>query len=267
MLKSRILTACIAVPIVILLIWFLPPFMFSVLMALVVAYAAWEWSSLVGYPYLAMRIVYVVAILFALFLTILIPALPILLVGLAALIWILIAIVHYQRGGAGFGLQSAALRAAFGFFLLVPFWVAIVVLRANILFGVGWVLYLLVIVWSADTLAYFFGKHYGTAKLASRVSPNKTWIGFAAGVVGALIIAICLSFAFTISMPERALLWGAALIAILFSVLGDLSISLLKRITDVKDTGALFPGHGGMLDRLDAVIAATIVFVLAAALI
>jgi phosphatidate cytidylyltransferase len=122
-------------------------------------------------------------------------------------------------------------------------------------------------VWVADTAAYFAGKRYGTRKLAPRISPNKT----TAGAWGALAGAAALALAAGLLLGERGLalaaLVGLALLVVGASIAGDLFESLLKRQAGVKDSGTLFPGHGGLLDRFDSLFAAIPVFAAGKALL
>jgi CDP-diglyceride synthetase len=118
------------------------------------------------------------------------------------------------------------------------------------------------IVWAADSGAYFAGRHYGRRKLSPRISPNKTVEGLAGGLACGLAVALAfapLAGATLAQLPAVALV---ALVAVGFSVVGDLFESLLKRHVGAKDSGDLIPGHGGILDRIDGVVAALPVFAL-----
>ena len=113
----------------------------------------------------------------------------------------------------------------------------------------------LVIIWCNDILAYLTGSFFGKHRLFERISPKKTWEGFAGGLIMALVAAFILSlFSSTLSVIEWLIL---ALIIVLTATIGDLSESMLKRYAGVKDSGNLMPGHGGILDRFDAVLFAT----------
>jgi phosphatidate cytidylyltransferase len=129
------------------------------------------------------------------------------------------------------------------------------------------VLAVLVLVWIADTAAYFVGRAFGRHKLAPSISPGKTW----AGVYGALACSAVIGLAGGwIAHAPPGLLAGVivlALVTVVFSIVGDLFESLIKRHAGVKDSGALFPGHGGLFDRMDSIVAALPVFVLGKALL
>lgn len=140
-------------------------------------------------------------------------------------------------------------------------WIGLVSLR-DLPGGEFWILCLLIIVWAADIGAYFAGRHIGGARLARKISPAKTWSGFAGGLVLAVLAALVLTQAspwFLIAAWQIALLSAVTMVV---SVGGDLFISLQKRTVGLKDTGALLPGHGGLLDRFDSLIAAAPFFAL-----
>jgi phosphatidate cytidylyltransferase len=124
------------------------------------------------------------------------------------------------------------------------------------------VLYVLVLVWVADSGAFFAGRQFGRNKLAPRVSPGKTW----EGVIGALVACSLFAFGYAqfIDLQGSALTGFilVCLVTVLFSIAGDLLVSLMKRQQGVKDTGTLIPGHGGILDRIDSLLAAAPVFLL-----
>ena len=127
----------------------------------------------------------------------------------------------------------------------------------------GWILlYLLSLVWVADIGAYFSGRRFGKHKLAPGISPSKTWEGVAGGIIlntGWILIVFLISSGWDIAIWQFLLI---GLVTSMVSVVGDLYESILKREASVKDSGKLLPGHGGMLDRIDSVVAATPVFVI-----
>lgn len=133
-------------------------------------------------------------------------------------------------------------------------------LRAEPGIGLQSVILLFAIVWGADSLAYLAGTWIGGPKLIPQASPNKTWAGLLAGLAAGIAAGVAAGILFGLDLPNVAIL--AALVAIA-AVLGDLAMSLFKRSFGVKDSGTLIPGHGGVLDRVDALMLAVIVFVLA----
>jgi len=123
-------------------------------------------------------------------------------------------------------------------------------------FGLGWMLTALPATWLVDNGAYFFGRWFGKSKMAPNLSPGKTWAGFIGGILsgtlsGLLLVLLWRAVGF---LPTDTPIWQGAVMGLVVAVLtpvGDLLISLLKRTADVKDTGNLIPGHGGVLDRID----------------
>jgi phosphatidate cytidylyltransferase len=140
-------------------------------------------------------------------------------------------------------------------------WVAMALIR-DLPGGEFWVLCLLLIVWASDIGGYFTGRRLGGARLAPSVSPSKTWSGFWGGLVFAVVTAVV----YTLAVPsiDGGVLTIVAIagVSMLASVGGDLLISLQKRTVGLKDTGALLPGHGGLLDRFDSLVAAAPFFAL-----
>ena len=178
---------------------------------------------------------------------------------LLALMWWLIAlllIVHYERGHPPKLLSNRIAIAVIGWLLLLPCWMGLVKLHdQKILYGNLDIFLLLAVVWLADTSAYVIGRLVGQRRLAPRTSPNKTLEGLCGALVSVLVlisaVAVVRDYAF-LGWLTSCVFW---LSMVLFSVLGDLTVSLCKRQVDVKDSGTFFVGHGGMLDRIDSLCA------------
>lgn len=259
MLKQRLLTAFILIPWVIWGIFSLSSTAFGNVLALLVLLGAWEWSRLMGISSDSGRIAYALSVLLALklFAEVNVPGLYVLVIlawGLA-LYWVLTYPVS-----VGQWTSTRWRQGLLGLLVLVPTWGALSLLK-TIADGPWWILLLMIIVWAADTGAYFAGRKYGKHKLAPVVSPGKTLEGAAGAllVTGALA---CLLWAGNVvsgvSLPQ----WmGFILVITLASMLGDLFESMVKRYRGVKDSGALLPGHGGVLDRIDSLTAASPFFV------
>lgn len=180
-----------------------------------------------------------------------------LMVALGVLWW-LASIIWLRR----FSFDSRIAKLAAGTLAIVPAWCALAVIHGSQPNGHRWLLAALAIVWAADSGAYFAGRRFGKRKLAPRISPNKTIEGLLGGVVAGVAVGVPLALfagATTAQLPAVALV---SLAAVLFSVVGDLFESLLKRQAGVKDSSNLIPGHGGLLDRVDGVIAALPAFAL-----
>jgi phosphatidate cytidylyltransferase len=177
--------------------------------------------------------------------------------------WTVLALVMLRRGVPGWGRWPAALRLWVGLFLLACAWLALVQAR---LIGLEFLLSVLVLVWMADIAAYFGGKAMGRRKLAPTISPGKSWEGAVSGVLGVFLLATGWLYADAQGLGNSgslyALLWAhgpwLAALALLFlvamGVVGDLVESLVKRSAGVKDSSQLLPGHGGVLDRVDALL-------------
>jgi phosphatidate cytidylyltransferase len=200
-----------------------------------VAAAAYEWARLCGMhaPLYALALG---ALLFF------VPADPAWFL-LAAAFWVLVAPLWLWRGVTPGHKRILALA---GVVVLLPAGLAMVALPAR------HVLAVLVLTWIADTAAYFVGVRFGRRKLAPSISPGKSWEGAAGGLLGVLLYAGLL--ALVSESPWGPLLAGAAVLGVL-SIVGDLFESAAKRQADVKDSGTILPGHGGILDRIDSATA------------
>ncbi|GAB1596294.1 phosphatidate cytidylyltransferase [Lysobacter claricitrinus] len=191
------------------------------------------------------------------------------LATIVGIVWWAFALLWLGRYDFGSNHESwaRALKLTAGTLAVVPAWCALTWLHADGPNGDRWLLTSLATIWAADTGAYFAGRHLGRHKLAPRISPNKTIEGLGGGVVVGTIVAILFSLMAGAATKD---LWKVAIVAaasVLVSVIGDLFESLLKRHAGKKDSGTLIPGHGGVLDRIDAVLAALPVFALGKALL
>jgi len=268
MLKQRILTAVILVPLLVAALFYLSLPWLALIFAVVMAAAAWEWAGLTGLRHFAAKLAYVAALLLfgALGLK-LIPLHPDLIVSFltASVLWWLWALVElFSRRDVTRGMFATMTgRVVGGFLVLVPLWVAAVYLLAADDETPRVLLFLFVLVWVADSAAYFAGSIMGRTRLAPHVSPGKTVEGVAGGVLGVVLLAwLCGTMLWKFEGMLLAMWMGLAAVTALFSVVGDLTESKLKRIAGVKDSGKLLPGHGGVLDRIDALTSAAPVFAL-----
>ncbi|MDQ0011383.1 phosphatidate cytidylyltransferase [Luteibacter jiangsuensis] len=263
MLKQRITTAAILIPLVLALILLPPTGFFAALVAIVFVGAAWEWSLLAGCRTPVGRGI-VAGVAAAMFVALLIVRTPGLLtvVTLAGVAWWIgccFWLRHFSFAAAP-NAENRMLKLGAGAFVIVPTLAAAILMHSGER-GNWWTLLSLVIVWFADTGAYFSGRYFGRRKLAPRISPGKTW----AGVYGAIVAGslVTLLGGFLLGVREGWQLVGLAalgVVTVAIAVVGDLFESLMKRHAEVKDSGDLFPGHGGLLDRLDSVFAALPVF-------
>jgi phosphatidate cytidylyltransferase len=274
LLKSRLITAFILIPIVIVALFFLPMVGFALVTLAVCMLAAWEWGPLAGLTTRSQRVW--LSILCGLLLALMMLSIPAYhpyssapMINYAlkgALVWwsaALVLVLLYPRSAA-FWRRSCPLRLMFGILTIIPFFCGMLVLRqhhysSNPFTGAWWLLYVMLLVWGADSGAYLFGRAFGRHKLAPKVSPGKTW----EGLVGGLVSSAVISWLFGRYAPLDALpvdLLVCSVVAVLASVLGDLTESMFKREAGIKDSGHLIPGHGGILDRIDSLTAAVPVF-------
>lgn len=261
MLKVRILTAAILVPLMIVTLWYLPPLGVGVVLGAFVLAAAWEWGALSGLHSGVARTLYVLAV--ALFAAYLLRASTVTVVALAFVFWtwVLAELVIFKDLRRGV-LATRGGRLASGVCVLVPAWLAAYHLHAIDPRRPSMLLFLFVLVWVADSAAYFAGKAFGKTKLAPTVSPGKSVEGVFGGVAAvAVLAAVAGVFVWQFQGAMLAAWLAIAVATALYSVLGDLLESKAKRIAGVKDSGRLLPGHGGVLDRIDAFTAAAPVFV------
>jgi len=186
------------------------------------------------------------------------PALAWPVLGIAAAWW-LWAFVELGRDRGLYYMRFT--QALAGALVLIPMWVGAIFLHAADPQRPLALLFVLVLVWVADSLAYFAGKNFGRTKLAPRVSPGKTVEGVLGALVGVVLMAyLCGTILWRFEGMQLAAWLGLAIFVTLVSVLGDLAESKVKRVAGVKDSGTLLPGHGGVLDRIDALTAAIPIF-------
>lgn len=258
MLKHRVITAIILLPLVILAIFYLPLVYFGVVMAIILSIAAWEWSILAGLKQFWQRLLYVGLLWWGFSLAQILPNLLILWISF---IWWLIAyylVVKYPNIREFFT-DKWLTKCVMGYLILVPVMQAIVYLHK---LSPVYVLFVLCIVWAADVGAYFVGMKWGKTRLAPEVSPKKSREGLYGGLGLALLVALVFGMIAKVSW-DKIFLWGILVVVIvIFAVLGDLFESVMKRIAGVKDSGQWLPGHGGILDRIDSLTAAIPVFAL-----
>lgn len=263
MLKQRLVTAAVLMVVLAVLLFAAPATWFDAALLLAMAVAAWEWGRL-NTPVVALQWTCVVltlalgGLLFAV-----VGAAPLLLWLVGGLLWLLGVAAALRAGVAGWPQVPLALRLLAGALLLALAWLALVQWRAA---GINALLSVLVLVWAADTGAYTAGRLWGRNKLAPAISPGKTWEGVAGGAFVVALVAVLWFWLDARLMPDSASLytrlhafgaWGLAagvVFLVALSVAGDLLESLVKRSAGVKDSSALLPGHGGILDRVDALL-------------
>lgn len=269
MLKHRIITAGLLAPPVLGGLVFLPSVIVPGFFGVVAALGAWEWAGLAGWSTRTSRWAYAATLVAFLVFAYWLLGLPWggagllgLTLGLASW-WTLILywLVDFQRRRKGIPRSRAVLGVA-GLLVVVPAWSAMVALHRAFGGDAYLVISLLLLVWSADIGAFFAGRRWGKHRLAHRVSPGKTWEGVLGALLASVVVGWLCSLPLELGLLSRILFLVVCLVAVMFSVVGDLFESLIKRQAGAKDSGALLPGHGGVLDRIDSLMAAAPVFAL-----
>lgn len=261
-LGRRALTALVLGPLVIAAVLLLPTPAFALFFSAVLLIGAWEWCALSGVVDTRHRIAY-----------------QLLLVGCLALLWgwpasqlplMVVSVVWW-------GVQTVRIlrtrsvphvgrvepwQLMAGLVVLLAPWAALMHLHRTPDIGPGLVLFLLILIWTADSMAYFVGRRWGRVKLAPAVSPGKTREGVYGAMIGAVLCALGFAWVLGLDVPHAALALAVCVLAASVSVVGDLYESLLKRRRGMKDSSQLLPGHGGLLDRIDSLTAAAPLFAL-----
>ncbi|MDX1459498.1 MAG: phosphatidate cytidylyltransferase [Xanthomonadales bacterium] len=259
MLRTRVLTALVLAPLAFALIFLTSPDRFALILAVLLMVGAWEFRRLAaldgripGWFLLVIQAV-LLLVLYQYRTAVIAHAAAWLTTACGVWLLMLLRLVMYRPGQPpDFHYRIVSFACALA--TLSFAWIALTRL-AYLPSGAWWILLLFLVIWSADIGAYFAGRAWGKRKLAASVSPGKTVEGLFGGLAAAVLIAL-LANAVVPSLQAPALpLAIVAVITSLVSVGGDLFISLHKRSVGLKDTGAIFPGHGGLLDRLDSLLA------------
>lgn len=262
MLKQRIVTSLILTPLVIWFVFGISDLYFALFITLLVGLSSWEWGHLSGIEDSISKGFYTVVSLIVFVLLVWyfdISTKDFYILMAISIVWWLyrmVCILIYKTPenitqSKGLNVVTAVTSIVA---LIIPLY-SIVYLRNEYNFQ-GYLFYLLMIIWSADVFAYFSGKYLGKKKLAPHVSPGKTWEGVYGAFVGTSIGSLIGIFSFGFNLQEGLMFFGLTVIVVSISIFGDLSESLYKRQNAIKDSGNLLPGHGGMLDRVDSLVAA-----------
>ena len=256
MLKQRVITAVVSLLVLGVVLFLLPATVARLLIAALFVAGAWEWGGFLGSRRVRAAFATLIAVLIAALWSLAGDAQlvdNVLRIALAwwfaALVWMLFFPTRIPKP---VGWVCGAL-------VLVPAWAALDRLYAG---SPEFLVFALLIVWVADMGAFFVGKGFGRVKLAPKISPGKTWEGVLGGLTAVMLLAAAGSRVFG---AEIAVLVPFCVAVAMLSVVGDLTVSMFKRTAGVKDSGTLFPGHGGVLDRIDSVTAAAPLFALALA--
>ncbi len=257
MLKTRVLTVALLLPLFVAALFYFPVMVWALFVALLALIAAWEWGGLAGWDTMA-RMAYVGLIAgggallwqFGYVDTRSGPVVYPVVLGVSLIFWMVFAPLWLARN---WRIQSSVVLAVTGAILLLPLWLALVWWQQKPML----LLMLMAIAWVSDTAAYVCGRRWGRRKLAVTISPGKTW----EGVFGAVVAVSAYYFILQAAAPGLPVLlqgiagFGLFLFSMVLGIEGDLFESWIKRTAGVKDSGTIFPGHGGALDRIDALTA------------
>lgn len=266
MLKQRVITALLLLPLVMAAIFMASASWFLLLLALVLLGGSWEYSRLAGvssYPTGYLLVLIQATILAVLLLYKDYWAIDITLyLSVCCIAWILLFIrLPLYRPETKLDNSYRVISLTTAIVSITTGWFALGWMRVQP-DGSWLILLLLLIVWAADTGAYFSGRAFGKRKLAPHISPGKTMAGLYGGLIAGPLIALLAAYLMPIEAIEPIRLVLLSVVTVLVSVGGDLMISLHKRTSGYKDSGKLLPGHGGILDRLDSLLAAAPFFAL-----
>jgi phosphatidate cytidylyltransferase len=264
MLKQRLITALILAPLVLWGVLMLSNQALMLVMALVVLVGGSEWARLAGAGGWLEQGLYLGVLMLAM--AVLAWSAPlrqdwILWLLAANMLWWLLVLIRSSRFSAGPPLRGLSLIQLFeGIVVLIPAWLALVLIHRLPQDGPRMLVFLLILIWSADIGAYFSGRRWGRVKLAPRVSPGKTREGVYGAMVGAVVCGLVLAWWQHWGLAGYLYAVVLCLTTTLVSILGDLFVSMMKRLRCLKDSGNLLPGHGGLLDRIDSLTAASPLF-------
>jgi len=266
MLKQRILTALVLIPIVIGVIFYAPIELFASFIGAVSLLAAREWANLNGLKTLAGQLPYMIAVAVLVMMLAMMPGIVFVLFAATTVFWIGNSFTLVMRNKPleqVDGLRPGML--AMGVLILSSVFLAMIQLHQTPAIGSGLVMFLFVLIWVADSGAYFAGRAFGKHKLSPHVSPGKTWEGALGALLGAVVCGVVLHRFEWFELSLMQLVFVCVATAWV-SIGGDLFESVMKRQAGMKDSGYLLPGHGGVLDRIDSLLAAAPVFLMLVAL-
>ena len=271
MTRTRLLAALIMTPLAVAAVLFLDTPWLVALTAMVFLAGLWEWFRLAEIDDTLHRGVLLVANL-AMMVAIVWASrsssgFSFVLFQLATVVgvaWWLLAMwwLRHFEFASDHDTNARMFKLAAGTLAVVPAWCALALIHGGGSNGHRWLLIALMVIWAADSGAYFAGRRFGKRKLSPRISPNKTIEGLVGGMVASLAVALIGAPLAGASLAQLPLVALVVIVTVGFSVVGDLFESLLKRHVGAKDSGDLIPGHGGILDRIDSVLAALPVFAL-----
>lgn len=259
MLKQRILTALVLLPVALAGFFLLDGWAFALFVGAVIVLGAWEWARLAGFTSQTSRLSFAALVGLLLVGLYVCPFLSVWVLGFGLGWWLLAVGLVAGFPASSRYWQGRFRRSLIGLLILLPAWQGLVLLKswthANQL-----IIAVMLLVWCADIGAYFVGKRFGRRKLAPRVSPGKSWEGLLGGLSASLSLTLLAGLLDDWELSGLLLALSGATLVVFSSVLGDLTESMFKRQAGIKDSSQLLPGHGGVLDRIDSLTAAVPVF-------
>ena len=263
MLRQRVITAAILIPLVLWSIFNASTQTFTYGLAVVLFLATLEWNNFISYNNKISAWFFSISVTSAyLYLEYLSNLQFIQYVIYTSLVWWVISLplLFSFPFKPSHLLQKKFVKIIIGFVMLLSTFLALNLLRNSAGFGADYVIYFLVLIWLADSGAYFVGRAWGKHKLIPNVSPGKSWEGVVGGLVATLIAAFFALDLLNISSAQTIVFILVTFVTVIYSVIGDLSESMFKRMANVKDSGNILPGHGGILDRIDSLTSGLPVF-------
>lgn len=253
MLKTRIITALVLVAGFIPALFMLPNTYWALGMLIISLLALYEWASMIKLSPTQRNIYLIIVAIAGVMIVPLIEKSgfhlfffkSLLVFFVTALFWLFVVPIWLR---SKYAIHNKLAMAMLGLLLIMPLWLALICAKA----ADPWLLLcLLATIWIADSAAYFAGKNFGKHKLAPNISPKKTWEGVAGALIAVTLFGAILYLGFDV---RNLAIFTALWIITGFGVIGDLFESLMKRQANIKDSGDLLPGHGGILDRIDGII-------------
>jgi phosphatidate cytidylyltransferase len=250
-------------PLILWGIYALPEKFFTLFAFVLVTIGAWEWSAFAGLIKPIQRGLFIVVNVL-LFITVLFLQnndINIVII-IASLLWWLVCIplllsFPFQKNNI---INKKIVKILVGMVLLLATLVSMVLLRNNPAYGSEFVLYLILLIWFADSGAYFAGRALGKNKLIPKVSPGKTWEGVVGALAITFVVALVAINLLNIPSTHSLIFMLVTFVTVVYSIVGDLSESMFKRMANIKDSGHIIPGHGGILDRIDSLMSGFPVF-------
>jgi phosphatidate cytidylyltransferase len=264
MLRQRIITALLLAPLIIWGIFALSQPAFNLALGGVIGLAAWEWAQLAGWRNTLYRIGYTLLILMLLYVLSFVAQQQqvITAIFIIVLLWWVMKLIHlFSYRHRPLATEVHTLTALLsGLPVLIGTYFALALLRNSPDYGPAHIMMLMVLVWGADTAAYFVGRRFGKNKLLLSVSPGKSWEGVWGALLASVLLSLLGGFYFKLADMQMLLFLLVGLLTVVFSIVGDLNESYYKRRVGLKDSGKILPGHGGILDRIDSLTAAAPVY-------